>query len=295
MIASFLPWWIWLAVVVFVLGTGLRLLKYARAPQHVRWELYPVAHEPRRAHGGSYLEEKDWWTKPRKTSLVGEVTAMGSEIFFLKGVWEFNRPVWWGSMPFHWGLYLMIIATVGFVAGALGVLPATLWAAVAVIGAVGGGLLAVGAAYLLVLRSTDRRLRPYTAPMDRLNLLLLAALGALSVATVVVAGGDAVVAAVASWLRLKPVEVPPVLAAQMVVAAFFLLYMPYTRMIHFVSKYYTYHKVRWDDAPMEAGSPADRRLQEALAFGVSWSAEHVGGPTWLDVATSPPHKNSEGA
>jgi nitrate reductase gamma subunit len=294
-IASFLPWWIWLAVALFVVGTAWRLIKYARAPQHVRWELYPVAHEPRRAHGGSYLEEKDWWTKPRKTSLIGEVGAMASEIFVLKGVWEFNRPVWWGSMPFHWGLYLMILATVGLAAAALGLLPTALWAPVAAVGAVGGALLAIGAAYLIVLRSSDRRLKPYTSPLDRINLLLLLVLGALSVATVVVTGAETVVGAVGSWLRLQPVEVPAVLAAQMFVAALFLLYMPYTRMIHFVSKYFTYHKVRWDDAPMTAGSPADRRLKEALAFGVSWSAEHVGGPTWLDVATSPPQKKTEGA
>ncbi len=295
MIASFLPWWIWIGVALFVIGTAMRLIKYARAPQHVRWELYPVAHEPRRAHGGSYLEEKDWWTKPRKTSLVGEVSAMGAEILFLKGVWEFNRPVWWGSMPFHWGLYLMIVATVGFAAAALGLLAAPLWPAVAAVGAVGGALLAIGAAYLLVLRSSDRRLRPYTSPVDRLNLLLLLALGILSVASVVVLGGETVVGAVSSWLRLQPVEAPALLAAQMFVAALFLLYMPYTRMIHFVSKYFSYHKVRWDDAPLTAGSPADRRLKEALAFGVSWSAEHVGGPTWMDVATSPTHTNDEGA
>ena len=40
---------------------------------HVRWELYPVPHEAQKAHyGGSYLEESEWWKKPREVSLLGE-------------------------------------------------------------------------------------------------------------------------------------------------------------------------------------------------------------------------------
>ena len=43
-------------------------------PMHVRWELYPVAHEKGRAsYGGSYFEEVDWWTKPREVDKLGEV------------------------------------------------------------------------------------------------------------------------------------------------------------------------------------------------------------------------------
>ena len=63
--------WVWFGCTVFVLGCAWRAYRYASAPEHLRWDLYPVAHEPN-THGGSYLEEKDWWTKPRPTTLVGE-------------------------------------------------------------------------------------------------------------------------------------------------------------------------------------------------------------------------------
>jgi len=99
-----LLWWIWLASLVFAVACAWRVFRYATAPVHVRWDLYPVAHEPRRDHGGSYFEEKDWWTKPRKKSLWGEVAFMFEEIVFLKGVWANNRKLWYGSLPFHWGL-----------------------------------------------------------------------------------------------------------------------------------------------------------------------------------------------
>ncbi len=46
-----------IALVVFVAATVARAVAYARAPIHLRWELYPVPHEPaaRLAHGGSYF------------------------------------------------------------------------------------------------------------------------------------------------------------------------------------------------------------------------------------------------
>ena len=61
-------------VAVFFTCVVMRFLKLARLPVHVRWELYPVAHEPgaKAKYGGSILEEPEWWTKPRKTSKLKE-------------------------------------------------------------------------------------------------------------------------------------------------------------------------------------------------------------------------------
>ena len=60
-------------------------------------------------------------------------------------------------------------------------------------------------------------------------------------------------------------------------------------MIHFAAKYFTYHRVRWDDTPRIEGTRMARRLQAALDYGVDWSAGHVQtGSTWAHVATSMP-------
>jgi nitrate reductase gamma subunit len=285
--------WVWLGVAVFVLGCAWRAWRYASAPEHLRWDLYPVAHEPN-SHGGSYLEEKDWWTKPRKTSLVGEVVFMAEEILLLRGVWKHNPTLWWGSMPFHWGLYLMVATTFGLVAAALGLNLPLLLDALAVIGGLGGALLAVGSLVLLYQRSRDPQLRPYTAPADLMNLGLLAALGVLSV-LVAFGGMGPVGAAVGALLRLQPPRVSPLLGTQMAVAALFLVYLPATRMVHFFSKYFTYHAVRWDDRPRETGSALDRRLRRALDFGVDWSAPHAKtGKTWAEVATTLPEDAATG-
>jgi nitrate reductase gamma subunit len=291
-----LLWWIYIGLALFVVGSLSRGLKYARTPEHLRWDLYPVAHEPRRDHGGSYLEEKDWWAKPRETSKIGEAVAMGEEIFLLRGVWVNNRKLWWGSMLFHWGLYLMILTTVGLVVGAL--FPST-WAwlggIVGVLGAVSGALLAIGSLFLLIMRGTDPKLKPYTAPLDLLNLALLTALGVLSFLIAIgPTGMSAAMDAVSRLVRFQAPTVSGLLAAQMAVAALFLLYMPFTRMVHYFTKYFTYHKIRWDDRPVEKGTKLEERLLAALNFGVSWSGEHVGaGKTWAEIATTIPGREEE--
>jgi nitrate reductase gamma subunit len=284
---------VWFGCIVFLLGCAWRAYRYASAPEHLRWDLYPVAHEPS-PHGGSYLEEKEWWTKPRRTTLVGEVVFMAEEILLLRGVWKHNRTLWWGSLPFHWGLYLMTLVTFGLMAASLGVGGDSWLTALGLVGGLGGALLAIGSLALLYLRARDPKLRPYTAPVDLMNLALLAVLGVLS--NLVANGGMApVAAAMGDLARVRPLSVSPLLATQMVVAALFLLYLPATRMVHFFSKYFTYHAVRWDDRPREPGSALDRRLRRALDFGVDWSAAHVRtGKTWAEVATTLPEEESTG-
>ena len=57
------------AILLFVVMVISKIFKYSNTPVHVRWELYPVAHEDERVkHGGSYMEDVDWWKKPIKTS-----------------------------------------------------------------------------------------------------------------------------------------------------------------------------------------------------------------------------------
>jgi len=283
--------WVWLAAAIFVTMCGVRAWRYASAPVHLRWDLYPVAHEPaaRRAYGGSYLEEREWWTKPRHRSLWGEISAMLAEILVLHGVWVNNRRLFWGSLPFHWGLYLLIVTSAGIALAAFSVGGEWAGPLLAVSGGLGGGLLAGGGLWLLRVRSTDRGLRRYTTAADLLNLSVFVVLGTLSAAVALSPGGMArVTTAVARIVRFDTPAVTPLLAAQMAVASLVLIYLPFSRMVHFFAKYFLYHDVRWDDRPMEAGSSMERRVRLALNFGVSWSADHIGSGTWVEVATAAP-------
>ena len=80
---------------VFLIIVTARIYMWVKMPIHMRWELYPVAHEGKKAeYGGSFMEESEWWKKPREKSLAGEVTAMAKEILFLEALRENNRKLW---------------------------------------------------------------------------------------------------------------------------------------------------------------------------------------------------------
>ena len=293
MVASLLAVWVWLCLVVFTVGCVFRAVKYATAPVHLRWDLYPVAHEPGRDHGGSYLEEKDWWTKKREKDHLAEVFAMAEEILLLKGVWENNRRLWWASFPFHWGLYSLVLTTLGLMAAMVGLRGSAMTGALSITGMLGGGLVCLGAVSLVIMRSTDQKLRPYTTPLDRANLMVLAIFGGLTVAVVAgLPGMETVQKELVSLLGLRGGTISAVWGLQMAVGALFLLYLPLTSMVHFFAKYFTYHQVRWDDQPIAENPQMARRIQGALGYGVDWSAAHIRtGATWTELATTMPGEN----
>ena len=104
----FLYLFTYFSIIVFIVLVASKIIKYANAPVHVRWELYPVAHEPKKnKYGGSYYEDAEWWKHTVHKSHFAELWAMLEEIIFLKGVYVHNRKLWYFSFPFHLGLYLI--------------------------------------------------------------------------------------------------------------------------------------------------------------------------------------------
>jgi len=301
---------IYTGTIAFLVACVVRAARYARAPVHLRWELYPVPHEqPARVrHGGSYFEEVDWWKRPRRFNLAGELRFMIPEMVFLKGLWEWNRTLWYRSFPFHFGLYLLAAAGVLLVATALGtmavspvsgntlmmVLRGLYWTA-----GIGGGVLAFcGSLALMHRRLTDKVLRIYRAPADIFNLAIFATTLAV-VGAGYLAAGPAFPGALAftrALLRFDTnVHVPGLLGAGLVLASALVAYIPLTHMSHFIAKYFTYHAVRWDDRPNVAGGRLEHRIAACLAMRPTWAARHVGADgtrTWVDLALANP---SEGA
>jgi nitrate reductase gamma subunit len=83
------------AIGVSSLMIAYRTWAIVKLPLHLRWELAPIPHEKGKArYGGSYLEEYEWWTKPRHRSHVSPMMYMAREILLLRGVWQHNRGLW---------------------------------------------------------------------------------------------------------------------------------------------------------------------------------------------------------
>ncbi len=297
-------------VALLVAAVAWRAYSYVSKPLHLRWEIYPVAHDAKRAsYGGSYLEEVDWWTKPIEKSLLGELKAMVPEILFLSSVYKNNRKLWYRSFPFHFGLYMLcvlagllvfgaLLQLIGVEVGAEGGLGALVYYGTVLVGPVGIVLCLAGSVALLHARLTDEDLKDYTAPAHLFNLGFF--ILALSVAFLafVVRDHEFVHARnyVANLIGFNVVAVPSRLVAlEILLFSLLAAYVPLTHMSHFFMKYFMWHDIRWGDEP-NVNDVNGARIEKALMAPVAWRAEHVradGKKNWVDVATESFVKESQ--
>ena len=259
--------------IVFLAGCVVRAVRYARQPIHLRWEIYPV---------------------PRGRS--GELRIMVPEILFLKGLWEFNRSMWYVSYPFHLGLYLVIasMVLVAVAAAAPWGLSALLRPVYLACGTAGPVLAFAGAGGLLTRRLRDRKLRIHSTPGDYFNLLFFLATALLLIAGQWLrpAGSPGTMAILRGAATFDTtLQVPGLLTAGLAAGALLAAYIPMTHMAHFIAKYFTYHAVRWDERANVPGGTIQKRMAEYLMYRPTWAARHVGADgqrTWVDIATSNP-------
>ncbi len=279
-----------MSIVCFMVGCLRRVWQYGSLPSHLRWELYPVPHEApaRAAHGGSYFEQTEWWTKPRKTNHPGEARVMAEEIFAFDSVRRTNPGLWWRTLLFHLGMYAVVLFLVA-VALIYFIGPKLEWLEQSVVwvGRLGLLLIALGASALLRRRTRDSNLRDYTHAADYVHLAFIA-----FTALVLLVGSFAanapspqqfVQAAVGFDRSFK---LPELLGAGLFLCFALIAYIPYSHMAHFIAKYFTYHAVRWDDAP---NYEVARSIGKSLSYRPTWSATHIGADgtkTWAEIATT---------
>jgi nitrate reductase gamma subunit len=295
------------AIGIFVIAVIARFLMWARMPMHLRWELYPVAHEgPKAKYGGSYLEEFEWWTKKRHKSLFSEISAMAAEIIFLVAVKEHNPKLWTRSFPFHFGLYMVIGATAlmfgaglltalapGAMEGTLG----TLFEYAILVAGVGGLVLGIlGALGLLQRRLGDPALKDFTTSADIFNLVFFVVAFGVALANFAIVDRDfskatafcqGLITADFEGFSGTGLELYLPLAA-VVLLSLLTVYIPLTHMSHFVGKYFAYHTIRWNDEPNLQGGKEEATINALLGQKITWSAEHIQGggeKSWVDVAT----------
>jgi len=302
----------YVGIAVFAIAVVARFLMWSRMPLHLRWELYPVAHDAKRAHyGGSYLEEVDWWKKPREMSLIGELKVMVPEILFLVALKEHNPKLWLRSFPFHFGLYLVIACTVLMMGtGVLGALSPSLvdgsfgsflQYSSLICGVAGLILGLLGALGLLQRRLVDPALKDFTAPADIFNLVFFVVAFGFALISILAADRDLTV--LMGFLKgLVTFSMPAIggegmagalTSISVVLLAALVAYIPLTHMSHFVGKFFAYHSIRWNDEPSLRGAEEEGKINELLSQPVSWSAPHIkgdGSKTWVDVATEKTEK-----
>lgn len=290
----------YLALGFFIIFVAFKMIRIARMPIHLRWDLYPIPHERGKAYGGSYFEEVDWWTKPRRASFFSELRVVVAEILFIQSLFRHNRRLWIFSFPFHLGLYCLVAfalllifggitetARMEIAAGSAGTFGAGVYYLTIALGSAGWILASLGAIGLLLSRIFRAELRKASLRSDYFNLIFLLAVfvtGFFSWVTV-----DQVYALlrgfVQSLVSFQPSPaMPSIVAVQLWIIVALMFYFPFTHMTHMFGKYFTYHRVRWEDHPNLRGSRIEKAVTEALGYPLTWAGPHIRKGTWAEAA-----------
>jgi len=146
----------------------------------------------------------------------------------------------------------------------------------------------LGCIALLIRRSTDSNLKPYTKRKEYFNLLFILVVFLTGFFSWILVDPtfSTVREYVYSVITFSPIaNIEPITISHIILLLLLAAYMPFTNMMHFFAKYFTYHNVRWDDAPNLRGSNLEKSLGSILSQPLSWSAPHTQSLMyWSDAA-----------
>jgi len=297
----------YLTIAVFILAIAKRFIKFAAMPAHLRWELYPVAHEGKKSvYGGSYFEDTDWWKEKLQQNKLNELTVMLPEIFLLQGIWEHNRKMWLWSFLMHHGVYWcagmaglsILYITLQFAGWGYSGVSSFVDLFIAVTGTIGLAAGTIGTLGMLGLRFFDAKMGRFNSFATYFNLFFLLAIFGIGFINLI-AGVDIFRQTVGFFGALLGIGFSgytPGVILFLTLAILFVLYLPFTHMTHFFTKYFTYHSVRWNDEPNLPGGKLEKHIGEYLQYKPTWSAKHIGADgkkNWAEVATSEVLKNDK--
>jgi nitrate reductase gamma subunit len=144
-----------------------------------------------------------------------------------------------------------------------------------------------GSVGLVVKRLSDENLKAFATPQNYFNYLftLIVFISGLYVWYFV----DPTLSEYRDfWLglvKLSPAHIELATAIHIILFALFLIYLPFTRSMHYITKFFAYFWVRWDDMPNMRGSKIERKIEKCLNKPVSWSAPHIpSGKKWAEIA-----------
>lgn len=291
----------YIAYVFIVALYTVKVVAWLRMPQHLRWDLYPVIHEDNYRYGGSYYEQQEWWKKPRPRNTWRSLWYSLKDNFYMGEYYERNRFYWLFLFPWHIGFIFIIMFHI-----------LCFFAAVAMyggldIGAVSahfagrvfyyvllctGGIAFItgtfGSLGMPIIRLADRGLRTYAMPMNFFNyIFFFIVYGSGLFAWLVL---DPTLDEYRTyWLGLITLTAPtlhPMTLLHIILFDIFLIYLPFTRSTHYITRILAYYFIRWDDEPNLPGSDLERQIADLLGRKVSWEGKHIPtGKSWAEAAT----------
>jgi len=274
----------------------IKAVKYLRLPTHLRWEIYPVMHEENYQYGGSYFEQVDWWTINRRKHFIKSVLFFLKEYVFFGSYFRWQKSYWVVLYICHIGFILLIFFQIfcflSAAAAVSGVEVSSeshditgkiLYYFVLLSGVICFVSGTIGSIGLFIKRLTDKNLKAYASPEVYFGYLfnLILSLAGMYVWHYVDPAFSEYREFWRGLLTLHPAKVEPALSVFIVILALHLIYLPFTRAFHYISRIFAFFLILWDDEPNMRGGKLERKLQALLNQKVSWSATHIkAGKTW---------------
>lgn len=283
---------------------AIKLAKYLKMPVHLRWELYPVIHEEKFSYGGSYLEEKDWSKKPHKKRWLKGFFFLLKDYFTLFDYAKENFFYWLGLYPWHLGFILIITFHILCFFGGLYVasgkevssnsvsfLGRLIYLAILLTGSISFITGMFGSVFVALNRIFRSSLRQYASPQNFFTYAFTFVVfftGFYSWFYSDIEFGEYR----EFWVGLitgKFKDVKFWTNLHIITFDFFLIYLPFTRSLHYITRFFAFFMIRWDDEPNVRGSKLEQKVYEALKRKVTWSAPHiVKGKNWNELASLSP-------
>ncbi len=278
------------AYIFIIVMYTIKIVKYLRLPVHLRWDLYPVIHEEKYRYGGSYFEGLNWWTGARQKSFWRALRYLMRDYLYLESYLKKNFSYWLVLYTSHISFVLLIIFQILIIVGALLSLndievsrtspnisgyflyrftqftgPACFIAGIA------------GNSGLLITRFANSDLRLYTSSFIYFGYVFHIVLS-LSGLIFWLYDGYSFLQYREFWkglFILNPVSANTVLTCFIILINLHLIYLPFTRAIHYITRLFAFFLIRWDDEPNVRGSMLEKKLIKLFDQKVSWSAPHI--------------------
>lgn len=295
----FLTVFTYFAYVFIVVMYAAKIIRYLRLPVHLRWELYPIVHEERSHYGGSYQEKALKVPGARWRSFMKELAYLSKDYLFMVSYFKWRKSYWVFLYLSHVSSVLLILFQSLLLAGAVveaarfhvsaasthSAVIALYWLTI-VAGLTSFMTGLAGNVGLFIKRLTDPDLKGYATPLMYMGYIfsILICLSGLFVWHSIDVDFSQLRAFWVGLVRLAPAEVGPEVAVFVVLLNLHLIYLPFTRATHYITRLFAYFLIRWDDEPNVRGGNLEKEVIRLENQEVTWEGPHIGpGHKWSDL------------
>jgi nitrate reductase gamma subunit len=288
----------------------VKIVKYLKLPLHLRSEIYPVRSDQHEREEKSYLENLEWWTKPREEDFIGKTLYLIKEYFLLSDYFRWDKGYWLFLYPWHIGFILIITFHILSFLGAFAELlsfpvgansPSMIGSTIYYL-SLGIGVTSFvaglfGSIGIMIKRLADEKLRDYATPLNYFTYFFLLAVFLTGLYSWNFAD-PSFHEYRAFWkglITFKPIDVQMAASVHVLLFALLLIYLPFTRSLHYVTRFFGFFLIRWDDKPNLRGSKLEKEIEGFLERKVTWRAPHVRhGKSWRQNAVETFHQDQKG-